>query len=207
MKAILFLLSVLIVIVCSVFFTKSRLKNGVFLLVLVTFATNSCKSREQILAEACLREHLKCPSTLKVVEFSIEERAAHIDCDTMFHVSRVNGKKFSPQTYYHTIKSVTIDSICTITRNYPAYTYCSVKYDAQNLMGAIVREKASVVIENGTAIMFDSWFQQYYYQTETNSWKESRTITDLNRDCCSNINAIYINYWLRQYDIQKLIWE
>lgn len=179
----------------------------IILLAFVAIAMMACKSPEQKMAEACLREHLKCPSTLRVVAFTMEDREAKIDCDTIFHVARINGKKYSADEYYYNVKSVTIDSVRTVTRSYPSYKMCTIKYDAQNLMGAMVREEAHVVIENGAAIMFDSWFSRYYNNSEHTTWKESRTITDLSVDCRTKINSLRRDCWANQYDLQRYKWK
>lgn len=174
----------------------------ILLFALVAIAVTSCKSPEQRMAEECLKQHLKCPSTLKVVEFSTNQREAEIDCDTMFHVVKVDGKRYSCDKYYYSVKSVGIDSIRTITRKYPAFTMCAITYDAQNLMGAMVREEASVVIEGGKAIIWKEWFNTYYYNTEEESYKESRTITDLSARCRERLSYGPRDCWHLQYDIQ-----
>ena len=179
----------------------------IFLFTVVAIAMMACKSPEQNMAEACLRENLKCPSTLKVVAFAMEHRESKVSCDTMFHVARVNGKKYSYDEYYYNVKSVTIDSVRTVTTSFPAYKMCIIQYDAQNQMGAMVREEAHVVIENGSAVMFDSWFSQYYNNKIYNSWKESRTITDLSVNCRTSINSLPRNSWASQYDLQKYTWK
>ena len=89
----------------------------IILLTFVAIAMMACKSPEQKMAEACLREHLKCPSTLRVVAFTMEDREAKLDCDTMFHVARINGKKYSADDYYYNVKSVTIDSLFLLSQD------------------------------------------------------------------------------------------
>ena len=149
----------------------------ILLFAIVALAVTACKSPDQQAAEACLKRHLKCPSTLKVVEFEVRRCDADTTRDTTYHVARINGKKykkFEKLCYLAEIKHVQIDSVCERVMIEPAHKSCRIVYDAQNKMGAMVRESTNIIISlNGETMLWRNWFERNYFNAKSTIWAES----------------------------------
>ena len=156
----------------------------ILLFAFAIFALIGCKSNEQRLAEECIKKHLKCPSTLKVVNFSSSYEQEKIDIDTVYHVCAVNERA----------RTVRIDSIKQIKRIYPAHYFCTMSFDAQNLMGANVRNSELVVIENGWAQLWEDWFG-FHYRTSLDSVWEDRSVKK-----AASIYSMYRGRWCSKND-------
>ena len=135
-----------------------------FTIFVISFA--ACTSYEQRIAVECLKPHLKCPSTMKVVDFSYRYVDADTVRDTTYHIMSINGstKRWNKIYYPSDLKKVVTDSVRITTKIYPAHKHCTVKFDSQNLMGAMVRNTESVVICGNEAMTWNSWFERCYYR-------------------------------------------
>ena len=139
----------------------------------------SCMSKEEKqakeneeLATSCVRATLKCPSSMQVSHIEQLAVTDTIEFDTLYHISQIvrrtewlYGTKFE-----YEITKLEIDSIRELKRIYPAYTHCSVYFDAQNSYGAMVRENETVAIVNGYAILFRDFFAEHYETPEIKTW-------------------------------------
>ena len=134
-----------------------------FAFVLVTLL--GCKSYEQQRAEEFIRQHMKCPSSLKVVGFSSVYMDESISMDTAYHVTRINGRA----------RTVRIDSAKQTKRIYPAHYRCFITFDAQNPMGAMIRYSEQVVVRNGIGWWWDDWFSYHYEHATDSVWAEKGT--------------------------------
>ena len=157
------------------------------LFALAVISLVACKSNEQRLAEECLKRNMKCPSTLKVVDFSSYEAEENVTIDTLYLVGYVNERA----------RTVRVDSLKQVVRTYPAHTQCSITFDAQNLMGATVRENASVVILYGSmAEMWDNWWGRCYRLSEDSVWAERSTRK------AKSIYTMYSGRWCDKTDFE-----
>lgn len=107
---------------------------GIVLACIVLAGCGESYTKKQEMAIATVKASLKCPSTFSLVSIS-NERTMEEDVryDTTFFYCKI----FSSRTNY--------DSISVTKYVYPAHSYISVEYDAQNSFGAMVRNKAHVL--------------------------------------------------------------
>lgn len=151
---------------------KRFIISSLFAMLLV-----ACTSPEQQLAVNCLKSHLKCPSTLKVVEFSSRWCEADTTMDTTYHVRSINGSREKLAMYHENeLKTIVIDSMRIATRIDPAHKYYSITFDSQNLMGAMVRNTKGVVIYQGHAMMWENWFEHNYFSRDITTIAHRETI-------------------------------
>lgn len=147
------------------------------LFAIIAFVATACKSPDQIAAEECLKRHLKCPSTLKVVEFEVINHDADTIRDTTYHISLINGKKYCRYEKLFNqsqVRNVHVDSVSERVTIYPAHKSCNISYDAQNKMGAMVRESATVIItRNGETMIWRNWIDRNFYNSTTSKWATS----------------------------------
>ena len=105
----------------------------------------------------CVRSTLKAPSTMKVVSVKQELRKAYIEGDTIeYHVASAFGNYFNAiggEKYFTHVDSIIVDSIKISEQQVPTYTLCTVKYDAQNSFGAMIRDEQDVIVyQDGTTM-------------------------------------------------------
>ena len=124
-----------------------------------------CKSYEQQRAEECIKQHMKCPSSLNVISFSSIYTDKSISMDTSYHVYSINERA----------RIARVDSVKQITRTYPAHYHCFVTFDAQNLMGAMVHYNETMVVENGRGWFWNDWFSFRYDQATDSVWLDKIT--------------------------------
>lgn len=131
----------------------------ILLFALAVLALTSCKSREQRIAEDFLKQHMKCPSTLKVVEFTKNEVPTEEKRDTLYRISKIAGKKIWDGSYpKSSARIVYIDSVRESVTTIYSHTVCHLSFDAQNLMGATMRDQATIVLEFGNIpYFFENW--------------------------------------------------
>ena len=137
-------------------------KHLLLALLILSFA--ACTSYEQRLAVECIKPHLKCPSTMKVVDFSYRYVEADTVRDTTYHIMSINGSRKDRMYYPCDLKNVVADSMRITTKIYPAHKLCVVKFDSQNLMGAMVRNTESVVICGNEAQTWNAWWDRCHYR-------------------------------------------
>lgn len=111
---------------------------GFFTACVVLAGCGESYTKKQEMAIATVQASLKCPSTMQIVKISdeigMEETVTY---DTSF--------------YYCTFPSSRLryDSIFVTKTTYPAYSFISVTYDAQNSFGAMVRNTAHLLFYPG----------------------------------------------------------
>lgn len=129
------------------------------LFVLAAVSLVACKSHEQRIAEDYLKQHMNCPATLKVVEFTKREVPTEERRDTLYRISKVKGTKIWDGSYpKSSAKMVYIDSIRESVTTIYSHTICNISFDAQNLMGATMRDNATIVLEFGNIPYFyENW--------------------------------------------------
>lgn len=129
-----------------------------FSIAVLTLA--SCKSPEQKIVEDFILPRVKCPATFKVVEFTARQEPEDLKYDTLYRIAKINGKKTWDGTYpSRDTRSIEIDSVCGLVITYPKHTLCVISFDAQNLMGATVRNSETVVLdEQLKPYSFANWF-------------------------------------------------
>lgn len=131
----------------------------ILLLSIAIVALASCKSPEQEIVEDFIMPRVKCPATFKVVEFTARQDPEEVKYDTLYRIAKINGKKTWDETYpSRDTRSVEIDSVCCLVITYPKHTLCVITFDAQNLMGATVRNSETVVLdEQLKPYSFSNW--------------------------------------------------
>ena len=119
----------------------------ILLFALSVLAMTACKSNQRRMCEEYLCKNLSCPSTLKVREYTEQYVKNLVSVDTTYHVRKVYGKM--RWSSWKSISSVKVDSLRETTITYPSHWDCNITYDAQNLMGATVRESINLIIPTG----------------------------------------------------------
>ena len=158
----------------------------ILLLVFAAITLIGCKSYEQQRAEECIKRHLKCPSSLKVISFYDIFRDEDIDVDTTYHISSISMRT----------QAVHIDSLKQSIRTYPAHHYCLITFDAQNLMGAMVRYSETVVVEKENAELWNDWFNYHYCLSKDSIWAEKLTKKP------KYIYSVYRGQWCNKNDFE-----
>lgn len=160
----------------------------------------SCKSNQQRMCEEYLCKNLSCPSTLKVREYTEKYVENRVSMDTTYHVRKVNGTHW--WSAWRSISSVKVDSLRETTITYPAHWDCNITYDAQNLMGATVRESINLIIPIGYsyAMTWQNWFDFRYNLREVKTWHESHTYTDIPE---KSYRVMYDGKWASLYELKK----
>ena len=142
------------------------------------------------------------PSSLKIIEAKESEIAEHTEYDTLYHICNINGTKSSyyssyssPESYdeivaapavapwgseYISIDSIDVDSIRIKTIKYPSATSFNITYDASNAYGAIIREKAEIIVVGDSAMTYRDYFDKYSSNIiNTTQYKYSITFKDI----------------------------
>lgn len=138
------------------------------LCAIIALSFVSCNTKEKKATE-CLETRLKCPSSLNVVSVEKEKRDAIVIYDTIYHVNEIYGQTFEyMDDVYETADSIRIDSICIVKHMYPASTLYTITYDADNLMGAHVRNTSYVIEDHSdnTFLMDDEFAIKYMHDHE-----------------------------------------
>ena len=156
----------------------------IFLFAFASITFFSCKPYEQQIAEECIKSHLKCPSSLKVVSFSSSYIDASQSIDTSYHVRSINEHA----------RTVRIDSVRREVSTYPAHYYCMITFDAQNPMGAMIRYSETVVVEGGRGFLWNDWFDYRYRLSKDSIWVERTTKKP------ESMYSIYGRGWYRKKD-------
>lgn len=172
----------------------------ILLFMLAAIALSACKSEQQKMCEEYLRQNLKCPSTLKVCEYTEQYVENRVSVDTTYHVRKVYGKM--GWSSWKSISSIKVDSLRETTITYPSHWDCNVTYDAQNLMGATVRESINLIIPIGYsyAMTWQNWFDFRYNLREVKTWHESHTYTDIPE---KSYRVMYDGKWASLYELKK----
>lgn len=132
----------------------------ILLFAFAVLSLTACKSREQRIAEDFLKQHMKCPSTLKVVGFTQRYVPEEEKRDTLYRISKVKGKKIWDGSYpKESAKIVYIDSVRESVTTIYRHTVCNISFDAQNLMGATIRDNATIVLEfESIPYFYENWY-------------------------------------------------
>ena len=170
----------------------------ILLCALAVLALTGCKSNQRRICEDYLRQNLNCPFTLKVIEYTEQFVESRSTIDTTYHVRKVNGPR--GWSSWKFISSVKIDSIRETTITYPAHWDCNVTYDAQNLMGATVRESINLIIPTGYcyAMTWRNWFDFRYNVRDIRKWAESHTFKDIPE---KSLDVMYDGKWAYKYEL------
>ena len=145
--------------------TEYEKMKKILLFAFVSLLLIGCKPYEQQRAEAFIKQHMKCPSSLKVISFSSMYMDESVSMDTSYHVYRINDRA----------RTVSIDSAKQTKRTYPAHYRCFVTFDAQNPMGAMIRYSEQVVVQDGRGWWWDDWFSYHYNHATDSVWPEKGT--------------------------------
>lgn len=105
----------------------------------------SCSRYDEKGAEKCLKEHLKCPATMSVVSTRVDEVEEREEKDTLYHIKEIYGEKYRYINAYAYTDSVEIDSIEICSKRIRKTTVYHIIFDAENLMGAKVRDSAMII--------------------------------------------------------------
>ena len=133
----------------------------ILLFALAVLALTACKTNEQRVAEDYLKQHMKCPSTFKLVEYTQTDYPTEEKRDTLYRISRIKGKKIWDGSYpKSSVQAVYIDSVRESIRTIYRHSVCHITFDAQNLMGATMRDEATIVVElGGIPYFFEDWLR------------------------------------------------
>ena len=172
----------------------------ILLFALAVLSLAACKSNQQRMCEEFFCKNLSCPSTLKVREYTEQYVENRVSVDTTYHVRKVNGTH--GWSAWKSISSVKVDSLRETTITYPSHWDCNVTYDAQNLMGATVRESINLIIPIGYsyAMIWQNWFDFRYNLREVKTWHESHTYTDIPE---KSYRVMYDGKWASLYELKK----
>ena len=172
----------------------------ILLFTLAVLSLAACKSNQQRMCEEYLCKNLSCPSTLKVREYTEQYVENRVSVDTTYYVRKVNGTH--GWSAWKSISSVKVDSLRETTITYPAHWDCNITYDAQNLMGATVRESINLIIPIGYsyAMTWQNWFDFRYNLREVKTWHESHTYTDIPE---KSYRVMYDGKWASLYELKK----
>ena len=131
------------------------------LFALAVLALTACKTNEQRVAEDYLKQHMKCPSTFKLVEYTQTDYPTEEKRDTLYRISRIKGKNIWDGSYSKSsVQAVYIDSVRESIRTIYRHSVCHITFDAQNLMGATMRDEATIVVElGGIPYFFEDWLR------------------------------------------------
>ena len=131
----------------------------ILLFALAVLALTACKTNEQRVAENYLRQHMKCPSTFKLVEYTQTDYPEEEKRDTLYRISKIKGKKIWDESYpKSSVQAVYIDSVRESIRTIYRHSVCNITFDAQNLMGATMRDDATIVVElGGVPYFYTDW--------------------------------------------------
>lgn len=174
----------------------------ILLFAFAVIALTACKSREQKIVEDFIMPRVKCPATFKTVEFTTRIEPEKTKRDTVYHIYKVNGKKKSDGSYskYDT-RSVVIDSVAEDLITYPQHTVCYITFDAQNLMGATMRNSETVILENGIPMSIYDWDR--LCENRANSlpaWPERITISKFGLWCPM---YFHVDDWIPKSELVK----
>lgn len=172
------------------------------LLIFAMITLTACKSREQRIVEEFIMPRVKCPATFKVVDFNTRYEPERIKRDTMYHIAKVNGRKSYDGTYpkYDT-RSVVIDSIGEDLITYSAHTVCIITFDAQNLMGATVRNEETVILDDNRPMYVGDWYEMCENQAVSlPAWSESIVVSEFGLWCPLYFN---IGDWIEKSKLCK----
>ena len=175
----------------------------ILLLSLAVVLLTACKSREQRLAEDYLKEHMKCPSTLKVVEFTKREVPEEVRRDTLYRISKIKGKKIWDGSYpKSSAKMVYVDSVRESVTTICRHTICNISFDAQNLMGATIRDQATIVLEFGEIPYFyENWSSRNEHLARLQpAWAERIIVSEYGLWCPS---YFHIGDWIEKSKLCK----
>lgn len=173
------------------------------LFILVFASLTACKSHEQRLAEDYLKKHMKCPSTLKVVEFSKRDVPTEERRDTLYRISKVKGKKIWDGSYpKSSAKMVYVDSVRESVTTIYHHTICNLSFDAQNLMGATVRDHATIVLDLGEIPDFyENWSNRNgRFPKLQSAWSDSIVVKEFGLWCPS---YFHIGDWIEKSKLCK----
>lgn len=128
--------------------------------LLLTFASCTSLDPTQRIAVEHVRSHISCPSTMKVIECTTSIVPEYIHSDTVYHIHRTHGYGKDAANYagyWRVCASIDIDSLRITDTTEPAHTQCLVTFDAQNLMGAVVRDRDLICIYDGMPYYYEAW--------------------------------------------------
>ena len=133
----------------------------ILLFSLAVLAMTACKTNEQRIAEEYLKQHMKCPSTFKLVEYTQTDYPTEEKRDTLYRISKIKGREIWDGSYpKSSVQAVYIDSVRESVRTIYRHSVCHIVFDAQNLMGATMRDEATIVIElGGIPYFYESWHE------------------------------------------------
>ena len=172
----------------------------ILLFMLAVISLTACKSDQQKKCEEYLRQNLNCPSTIKVNNYNEMYMDASVNIDTTYHVRKVYGKM--GWSSWKSISSIKVDSLRETTITYPAHWDCNIIYDAQNLLGATVRESLHLIVPSdyGYAMTWSRWFDSRYNVRDIRTWAESHTYNDIPR---KSFDVMYDGKWAYKYELIK----
>ena len=172
----------------------------ILLFIQAVISLTACKSDQQKKCEEYLRQNLNCPSTLKVVGYSETYMDESVDIDTTYHVRKIYGKM--GWSSWKSISSIKVDSLRETTITYPAHWDCNITYDAQNLLGATVRESLHLIVPSGYgyAMTWSRWFDSRYNVRDMRTWAESHTFSNIPE---KSLDVMYDGKWAYKYELIK----
>lgn len=131
----------------------------ILLFTLAVLALTACKTKEQRVAEYYLKQHMKCPSTFKLVEYTQTDYPTEEKRDTLYRISNIKGKKILDGSYpKSSVHAVYIDSVRESVRTIYSHSVCHITFDAQNIMGVTIRDEATIVVEfGGIPYLYQDW--------------------------------------------------
>ena len=153
----------------------------ILLFTIATLMLVACKSNEQRISEDYLKQHMNCPSTLKVVEFTKEYVPKSEKRDTLYRISKVKGTKIWDGSYpKESAKVVYIDSVRESVTTIYAHTVCHLAFDAQNLMGATIRNNATIVLDfDKIPYFYEQWDDMVNSSAKLQpAWSESLMVSE-----------------------------
>lgn len=131
----------------------------ILLFALAVLTMTACKTNEQRVAEDYLKQHIKCPSTFKLVEYTQTDYPTEEKRDTLYRIFKIKGKKIWDGSYpKSSVQAVYIDSVRESVRTIYSHSVCHIVFDAQNLIGATMRDEATIVVElGGIPYFYNDW--------------------------------------------------
>lgn len=129
------------------------------LFALAVLALTACKTKEQHVAEDYIKQHIKCPSTFKLVEYTQTDYQTEEKRDTLYRISKIKGKKIWDGSYpKSSVQAVYIDSVRESVRTIYSHSVCHITFDSQNLMGSTMRDEETIVVElGGVPYFYQDW--------------------------------------------------
>ena len=153
----------------------------IFLLALMVIACScSQKPTPQELAIECMMQHAYHQDKLNVLSCNAVLRPERTKRDTFYHIASVDGIKDEHRHAWHSVQSITYDSMRIETRHFPEHYYCCASIECMNDYGEIVHRIGEVaVFPDGSSIMFRNYQNRYYGSIADTTWAEIGTLTDV----------------------------